>query len=200
MPLAIWLWRRRSLAGLFLVATGAVFLVQPYRWWSRFTIPLAAAGALAIVAAAGWVPPRWSRALRGAAVVLAAAGVLLASREIDPAGRGHVLSARDVVGLVGEPASERTVGRLFHDEYAFVDEMPEDADVDVDLPAQAVRFVYPLFGSELERDVRPVAGSPRDGAWVVTGARRPIDRALADDPRFTLAFERRGLRAWRPAG
>jgi hypothetical protein len=200
VPLAIWLGRRRAVAGLFVVATAAVFLLQPYRWWSRFTIPLAAAGALAVVAAAGWLPRGWGRALRAGAVLLAAAGVLLASYEIDPAGRGRVLPARDVLGLVGDPASARTVGRLFHDEYAFLDDVPEEAAVDVDLPAPAVRFVYPLFGGELGRDVRPVDGSPRDDAWVVTGAGRPLDRALADDPRFILAFERRGLHAWRPAG
>ena len=201
LPLAVHLWRRRALAGLFLVTTGAVLALQPYRWWSRFTIPLAAAGALAVVAAPGWLPRRLARALRGATLLLALAGVLLASYEIDPVGRGRPLAARDLLGLVGEPASERTVGRLFHDEYAFLDDVPEDARVVVDLRAEPVRFVYPLFGRELERDVLPAeAARVPDDAWVVTGAGRPLDRTLERDTRFTLAFERRGLRAWRPAG
>ena len=93
LPGAVVLVRRRDPA-LLTVALPIVltFLVQPYRWWARFTLPLAALGALAVVAAAWWAPWRWARtAVRAAALALVAAGVALASYEVDPAARAAPL-------------------------------------------------------------------------------------------------------------
>ena len=140
-------------------------------------------------------------ALLLAALLLAGAGALLASYEIDPTARAEPLPARDVVGLIGEPRSERTIGRLFFSEYAFLDGVPADAAIAVDLQAPAVRFVYPFFGPDLERRVTPAGAGPLpDGAWVVTGAGRPLDRRLAANPRYRLASARRGVHAWQPVG
>ncbi|MEA2219189.1 MAG: hypothetical protein QOJ35_1815, partial [Solirubrobacteraceae bacterium] len=119
--LAIGLARRRSPALLVLALAAVVLAIQPYRWWSRFTIVLAALGALAIVAAAQGAPRRWMRVgVRAAALVLALAGVALASREVDPAARAPSLAARDLVGLVGTPAARRSAERLFFGEYRFL--------------------------------------------------------------------------------
>lgn len=200
LPLAIVLARRRSPALILLGLTALVFLVQPYRWWSRFTIVLAATGALAIVAAASSAPRRWMRvAIRAAALVLALAGVVLASAEVDPASRAQPLAARDLLGLIGAPAAERGVGRLFFGEYRFLEDVPEDATVVVDLEASAVRFVYPLFGSRHSRRVlAATAGAPPAGSWVVTGAGRPLDRRLRGDGRFRPVSAERGVRVWAP--
>jgi hypothetical protein len=199
-PLCAVLGRRRSVALLALAVVGVVLVLQPYQWWARFTIPLAAMGALAVAGAATWAPRRWMRrAVRAVAIALAATGVVLSSFEIDPAARARSLPALDLVGLIGSPASDRTVGSLFFPEYRFLDRVPEDATVVVDLPARPVRFVYPLFGPEHDREVlRAGRRAPPGDAWTVTGAGRPLDRALGKDPRFTLAHAERALRVWRP--
>jgi len=199
MALAVVLARRRSPAFIALAAAGLVLVVQPYAWWARFTIPLMALAAVAIAAGAAWAPRVWiRRTVMIAALVLAAAGVVLSSFEVDPAGRGRELSSFDVLGLIGEPPERRTVS-LFHSEYRFLGRVPEDAQVAVDLGAKAVRFVSPLFGRERRRDVVPAgSGEPLAGAWVVTGAGRPLDQRLRRDRRFRLAFSERGVRAWAP--
>jgi hypothetical protein len=201
IPLVVGLVRRRSAALVAVITVGVVLVVQPYDWWSRFTIPLIAVGALAIVAAAAWAPRLWMRrSVQGLALILMVAGVGLSSFEVDPAGGEAPLPARDLISLIGDPSEERTVGRLFFDEYRFLDQVPEDATVVVDLHAPEVRFVYPLFGPEQTRDVVASDGEVPAGAWVVTSAGRPLDRALADNPRFTLAADERGVRVWRPIG
>jgi hypothetical protein len=199
-PAALWLRRRRSPALVALLVIGLVLVVQPYRWWSRFTIPLAAAGAIAIACAAVWAPRRWMRGgVRGAALGLAVAAVLLSSLEVDPASRAPSLRADRLLDLAGSPARDRSVGHLFFREYRFLDDVPADATVMVDLGARRVRFVYPLFGSALSRRVvRAGAGPPPAGAWAVTAAGRPLDRRLSRDARFTLASDVRGVRAWMP--
>jgi hypothetical protein len=200
LALTVGLVRRRSPALVALAATALVFVVQPYAWWARFTIPLMALGAIAIAARAEWAPRRWMRvALPVAALALAGAGVVLSSYEVDPAGHGEPLKATDLVRLVGKPSEERTIGRLFFPEYRFLERVPERATVVVDLHAEPVRFVYPLFGPRHRRDVRPARGAvPLAGAWHVTSRGRPLERALRGDPRFRLESSERGLDAWRP--
>lgn len=197
---AVVLLRRRELAGVAFVAVGVVFLLQPYRWWARFTLPLAALGAVAVVAVACWLGSRRAgRALRGAALVLAAIGAGTVVRGVDPAAHGTQLSITDVLDLAASPASERTLGRVFLDEYEFVDRMPDDAEVVADLRASAFRFVYPLFGDDLGNRVRPwETGSRLRGAWVVTEEGRPADDRVRAAGEHELVSERRGLRAWRP--
>jgi hypothetical protein len=201
LPMAVVLARRRSSALIALVPIALVFAVQPYRWWSRFTIPLMAVGVLAIACAAVWAPRPWMRrAVQAAALALALAGVALCTFQVDPAARARPLPARKVLGLVGEPRSKRTVERLFFPEYRFLDRVPDDATVVVDLRALPVRFVYPLFGPEHTRDVLAVGSeAPPPGAWVVTADGRALDRLLGRDDRFMLTFAARGERVWRPA-
>ena len=203
IPLTVWLVRRRSPVLLALGGVAAVLVVQPYGWWSRFTIPLIAIGALAVVAAAAWSPRRWQRlAVRGLALGLVVVGVGLASYEVDPAANADPLRADDVLGLIGDSPDQRSVGSLFFPEYAFLDQVPDDATVAVDLGAPEVRFVFPLFGPDLSREVVPAGstGEAAAGAWVVTARGRPLDRELARDPAYRLAASVNGVRVWRPAG
>jgi hypothetical protein len=199
LPLAVVLVRRRSPAALAVLVIALVFILQPFRWWSRFTIQLAALGAVAIVAAAVWAPRRWMRrTVRVAALTLTVAGVVLSSYEVDPAARARALPAGDLLWLIGQP-DERTLGKLFFPEYRFLEDMPEDATVIVDLEAKPVRFVYPFFGASHGRRVLPAGeGVPPAGAWVITGAGRPLDRRLVERDDFKLVSDVRGLRAWRP--
>lgn len=201
IPLTLILVRRRSPALVALAAIGLVFVVQPYAWWARFTIPLMALGAITIAMSAEWAPRRWMRAAVGVlALGLALAGVALSSHEVVPAGHADPLPSPDVVRLIGKPSVERTLGRLFHPEYRFLEQVPDDATIVVDLRAEPVRFVYPMFGTRHHRDVRPARGAARvPGAWHVTSRGRPLEARLQGDPRFRLAFAERGLEAWRPA-
>lgn len=206
LPLAIWLLaalaRRRSPALPALAAPALVLLVQPYGWWSRFTIPLAAIGAVAIAAAVVAVHRAWlRRALQAVALALALCGVGLASIAVDPAARAEQIDALDVVRLADSPPRERTVGRLFFPEYGFLERVPEAATIVVDLGAPEVRFVYPLFGARFERRVLPAGAlPPRPAAWVVTAPGQTLDARLRRDRRFALARSERGVAVWRPAG
>jgi hypothetical protein len=192
--------RRRSPALYAVAIVGAVFLVQPYRWWSRFTIPLAALGAISVVAAAHGAPARWMRgAVKVVTIPLVLAGVVFTMAKVDPAGRAPALPARDVLGLVDEPRRERTAGAVFFPEYRFVESIPDGATVVVDLDAEPVRFVYPLFGPDLDHRVIPLRrGTPLGHAWVVTAGDRPIDRVLEEGGDHHLVSDRRDVRVWRP--
>ena len=201
VPCAVVVVRRRDPALLAVAVPILVtFLVQPYRWWARFTLPLAALGALAVVAAAWHAPWGWARtAVRVAALALVVAGVALTSYEVDPAARARPLPAGDVLGLIGAPAADRSLGRVFFPAYRFLEDVPEDARVVVDLEAPGVRFVYPLFGPEHEREVLPATDRlPPADAWVVTSAGRPLDDAVARDGGWELSADVDGVRAWRP--
>jgi hypothetical protein len=190
--------RRRDVTLLPVAAVTVVLVLQPYAWWARFTLPLAALGALAIALTATRSPwPLLRRAVRGVSIVLALASVALSSFAVDPAGRATPLSASDVVALIGASGEERSLGRLFHPEYAFLSEVPADATVVVDLRAEPVRFVYPLFGPAFTRRVVP-AGDARvpDDAWVVTSPGRALDRAASAT--HELVSDERDVRVWRP--
>ena len=201
VPVGVALVRRRSPTLIAFAVVAAVFIVQPYSWWSRFTIPLMALGALVIVAAASWAPRTWMRrTIELAALALAIAGVVLTSREVNPASRAEPLPADDVVALIGDPPEERTIGRLFFPEYRFLEEVPEDATVAVDRTAAILRWNYPLFGPELERTVVPAeTGVWPEEAWVVTAPGQPLDDELSSDPGFHLAVDVGGVHVWQPA-
>jgi hypothetical protein len=173
-------WRTRSSALVVLLPVLAVLLVQPYRWWSRFTLPLALLGALAVVLAVERARPGPRRLLQGTAGALAALGVALVVVAVNPASRAEPLPATRLLGLVGAPAQERSLGRAFLPEYRFLESVPDDATIVYDVRADPVRFGYPLFGAGLRRTVVPLGDRPPpDDAWVVTSTDRPVARDLA---------------------
>jgi hypothetical protein len=146
--------RRRDLAVVVLVPVLLAFALLPYRWWSRFTIYLAALGAIAIVLVLERFLGGRLRALAVVAVsALALAGGALATWRLDPAGFGNKLSAVDVVSLAVHPSRPRTTGTLFFREFAWLEDVPPNATIAVELNAPSIRFLYPLFGAHLERRV-----------------------------------------------
>ncbi len=190
--------RRRNLALIPIVAIVIVFLLQPYKWWARFTLPFASLGSIAVAWAIISAPWPWLRlALRTSALILATAGAVLATYAVDPQGKAADIPASEVLALIGKPAQDRSLGRLVHPEYAFLDQVPDDATVVVDLDAPAVRFVSPLFGTAFTRRVVPAGSVDVPGsAWLVTSLGRPLDSAA---PRaHVLVSDVRGLRVWRP--
>ncbi len=199
LPFVVLLWRRRSPVLAAVVPVLAVFLVQPYRWWARFTLPLAALGVLAIVALLQSLRPgRLARGVQSVTTVLAVVGASLVLVEVDPASRSAPLPARRVLSLVGAPAVDRSLGRTFLPEYRFLEQVPDDATLVVDLEATRVRFVYPLFGRHLTRTVLPAGAAPvRSTDWVVTEHGRQLDAVLAAS-RPGPAFDVEGVRVWAP--
>lgn len=172
-------WRERSAGLVVLLPVLAVLLVQPYRWWARFTLPLAVLGALAVVLAVERARPAARRLLQGVVAALAAVGVALVVVAVNPASRADPLPAADLLRLVVAPEQQRALGRVFFPEYRFVEQVPDDATVVVDLGADPVRFGYPLFGRRLTRTVQPLGdGPPPDGAWIVTSSGRPVEKEL----------------------
>ena len=201
IPALLLLWRHRRIGLVTLLPVLAVLLVQPYRWWARFTLPLAAVGILAVML----VDARCGRALtrgvlRAATTALVLLGAALVLVEVNPASRAQPLPAREVLALIGSPAQQRTVGALFFPEYAFLADVPEDAVVVVDVEAPQLRFVTPLFGRDLGRTVRPAGdGRVPDEAWVVTAEGRSLDAVMAA-ARSGPAADESGVRVWAPRG
>jgi hypothetical protein len=133
-----------------------MFALQPYRWWSRFTMILIAVGMIAIVAVVEAIPRRWSTTLKVAVLGLVALGIFFPTLKID----GRFWASR-IVALARLPASERTIGRIAVPGYRWVDRTPSRATIGVDtsagfLGAQPDILAYPLFGPNLEHKVYPL--------------------------------------------
>ncbi len=199
LPGLVLLWWGQRAALVAVLPVLGVLLVQPYRWWARFTLPLAAVGVLAVLlidARCRATLARWG--LRAATTLLVVLGAGLVLVEVNPASRAQPLPAREVLALVGSHPDERTIGELFHPEYAFLAGVPRDAVVVADVEAPQLRFVTPLFGRSLTRTVLPAGDGPvADDAWVVTGHGRALDAAMAAT-RPGPSFDRRGVRVWAP--
>ena len=131
VPLVIGAWKRnRMLFWTFLVPLGLLFAIQPYKWWTRFTIFLLAP---ALVAIAVFVDRTGSRALRIAvqslAVVCVAVSLYFSSTHF--VGWKHVYSASEVISTASKPEAQRTLGRLFLPELRWVDAIPPHARIAV---------------------------------------------------------------------
>jgi hypothetical protein len=149
---------RTNRAVLLNVLLPVTFMValQPYRWWSRFTMILIAVGVIAIVAAAEALPRRWSTALKGAVVGLVALGIAFPTLKID----GEFWAPR-ILSVGRIPGDERTIGRIALPGYRWVDAAPKRARIGVDtsstfLGGAPAVFAYPLFGRRFEHRVYPL--------------------------------------------
>jgi hypothetical protein len=152
---ALALRRRRDLAVAVLLPAALAFAALPYRWWSRFTLYLPALAAVAIVLVLERLPPGGLRRGFAAAVAaLALTGGALASWRLDPAGYGRTLTVGGVLRVAAHPSRAHDVGSLFFSEYAWLARVGDGATIGVE---PSMRFVYPLFGSRLERHVVPLS-------------------------------------------
>jgi Dolichyl-phosphate-mannose-protein mannosyltransferase len=166
--------RRHVLVLALLVPVAIAFAVLPYRWWSRFTIYVAALGVIAVVLVLEHLGTRKLRVIGAVAVtLLALAGGALATWRLDPSGYGRTLSLPDVVSLAAHPSRPRTVGSLFFHEFAWLERVPRRATVAVDWDAPSIRFLYPLFGGRLERHVILLSPGDEDRIPRITGRGGP---------------------------
>ena len=145
IPFTIATWRRnRMLLWSFLVPLAVLFAVQPYRWWNRFTIFLLAPGLMAV---AYCVDAAGSRRLRLGlqSLTLACVAVSLWFSSTHFVGWGHVYGIDRVAALVGKPAQQRSLGRLFLPELRWVDHVERHARIATSLRVDIARDRFPPF-------------------------------------------------------
>ena len=125
IPMVVGLWRRRSAALAAIAPIFILFLIQPYRWWARFTLPLAAVGAIAIVVSGQWSRTGIGRRARSS------------PRGRARTGRGAARGGQGEPGFVGHTAADDACRRTrwgidgrtqyrspFFPEYRFLDSVP----------------------------------------------------------------------------
>jgi hypothetical protein len=139
-----------------------MFALQPYRWWSRFTMILIAVGVIAVVAFVEVLRGRWSSGFKTAVLMLVLFGAFFPTVKID----GEFWANR-IVALAKLRTSERTIGRVAVPGYRWVDRIAADAAIGVDtsagfLGAQPYILAYPLFGHQFEYEVHPLPREDRD--------------------------------------
>jgi len=137
-------WCRRALLLLTGGAALALLLVQPGAWWPRYALALAGSG-YALLA------PLLQRLSRGPRRATLAALVTAALLGLPPA-------LGDITGYLPAalalPPPQRTIGRLRHGAFAWVDAVPAGATI-----AHApMALPYPLYGRSYEHRVVQVDG------------------------------------------
>lgn len=144
-------FRRRMLLFNFVVPFLVIFILTPSNWWSRFTLVIVAPGAVALVYLLERIRRRsLALALQAAVIVAVVTGCALASKRYTVT---RPFTANEIASAVGDPRSERTLGKLVLPEYAWTDAVPESSRVGV-YPADVPNgFVYSLFGSDFRNDV-----------------------------------------------
>lgn len=176
-------WRSKEVLFTVVLPVALMFALQPYRWWSRFTMILAALGAIAITGLIEVLRPRPALVLKAVTSVLVALGLFFPTLKID----GEFWATR-ILSLPTRPADERTVGAVALPGYRWLDSIPADASVGVDTSAaqfggQPYILAYPLFGSDFRHAVHPLP-STSPAAF----------RAALDDHGITHVFVARGRR------
>jgi hypothetical protein len=152
--------KRPSVLVNFLFPVAVMFLVQPYRWWSRFTMVLLATGMIGLAYCVDRAPTRLSMVVRAAVIVLVAAGLWLCSAKVN-----QTITAGRILHLLMLPKEERTIGKVAYSSFEWVDHVNYHARIGVDITtpgfgsAPHVLFFYPLFGSHFEHHVYPLAAS-----------------------------------------
>jgi hypothetical protein len=181
--------RHRNTPWLVLVAMiAAQFALQPYRWWSRFTIVLVVVAAVAIGAllqrGVKYAGPVVVSALVAGCVVWSQPFLLLRV----PLGDEAFASAQDMLGfgtgapLTGSGGEDVVYGRTL------------DGARNIAVDAEHVYRLSPLFGSNLRRDVEPLDASSPRGA-LEAAARSDVVVTCSDTPLARLLGSRPGYKA-----
>jgi hypothetical protein len=216
--LVIGLARRHSpLVWTFLFPLALLFALQPYRWWSRFTIALLAPGLVAVVV---FVDTGRSRALtlavRSLTLVFAAVAVWLGSSHV--ARWDHDYGVGDTIELAGRPGSQRTLGSLFLPSFRWVDHVEPGARIAVAIPVVINRdqcpggicedlpFFYGLYGRHFRHRVHRLDTPTRRGTlewmrtrrigYVYVARRSRYARWLSMEPGFVPLYRDKRVTAY----
>ena len=196
--------RRRDLFYFVVVPFSAVFLLQPARWWSRFTIMFLGLGLLAL----GWAVDRlrgrtWGRVLQGAIVAVVAVVLVPAAAPL------HYLSRdpREVAASIGKSRSSLTVGSVVNPDFRWVDDIPHHSTIGTRLGSVPKGWLYGLMGQNFThrveildgRDQQAVADQirRRDIHYVVTGRHDALERMMRTMPNAHLLTTTQNSRVFR---
>ena len=139
LPFALWAYlRSRAVFAFALLPVALLLLVQPYDWWSRFTIPLAGIGAVAVAWAltAERAPRVLHRALAVTVVVFGVAGAAIVTARVDSA-LGVTLRLPEVLRMAvgGAPG----FGTLYEKPaYVWVEKVRRPSRIAIDWPSRMV--------------------------------------------------------------
>ena len=194
LAFAVYAWRRRRIVlWYFLVPLGLFFTIQPSHWLSRYTLPLTAAGAVAVAWAitASWRPRQLRLALGVAVFGLAASGAVVASMAVMPGSRPGSLGVKSILHDVVR--GRAPVTGAFDPDYASIMSLPQASPIAVDLgsvhmisPLAGVRFQNQLLALPRRATLRAFVQANRV-EYVVTRKGSTYDRqAQVDAARFTL--------------
>ncbi|MDX6409407.1 MAG: hypothetical protein QOE13_2478 [Gaiellaceae bacterium] len=205
LPFAVIAYRRRRpLLAWVIAPIGLLFIVDPYRWWSRFTIALAALGALAIS------DFLWSKghrvaipALRVVTVALAAAGLAFTCSAVSAGSQKNLIRADRVMRLARAPGAHRTYGSLFLPDYKWIDDLGSPARIAFD--ATAIHAISPLAGTHFQHrlfalrlgDLPGALAENRIDLLLVRHATRMEHWAMRHPTLVTPSREGRHLRVYR---
>lgn len=148
---------RRALAPLALLAI--ILLITPAPWWARYTLTVPGIGFAVVAATLRRLPPAPRQACLAALLAAGAFSLVPAVTDLTT----YATVARTL------PPGQRTIGRLYHADYAWVDAVPSGAII----AHGPMTITYPLYGRQLQHGVVQVdAAEP--AAWqqalVATGA------------------------------
>jgi hypothetical protein len=145
---AVYAWRRqRTIFWFFLVPLAIQFVFQPDRWSARYTLTLAAVGAISVAWAlsAAWRPVQLRIALGIATLGLAVGGAWIATKAILPGWRFSPLQGRTILHDIAH--GQRSTGQVFDPDYAWLDHLRSGARIAIDVttvhlnaPYAGVRF------------------------------------------------------------
>ena len=191
--LAVFAWwclrRRRDLLYWLVLPFCAVFLLQPARWWSRFTIMFLGLGLLAI----GWAVDQLRgrstvRVLQGAALACVALVLIPAASSLTYISR----SPGDILASLGKPRSDLTIGKVVNPNFRWVDEIPHRSTIGMQMPSVPNGSVYALMGQNFTHPVAVLrardegelaAQIARDHVqYVVTGKHDALERMVRSLP------------------
>jgi hypothetical protein len=152
--------RRRNGLLLLLVLLPLVgFALQPYRWWTRFTMPLLAPGVIALVLGVEKISRQMVRRLllcfSGGLVVMSAA---LASLHLVML-PGTELRAKDIAHRALHPS---LAARSSIPADQWLEGLGRDESIAVECDPYAQEFYFPLFGSHLSHRLVPISSTDPD--------------------------------------
>jgi len=200
---AVYSWRRcRPVFWFFVVPTAVLFAAQPDHWYSRYTIGIAALGAIAVAWAmtATW-RPAWARLALGVATLLLAGGAgWLATRTVIPTANFRSIGLRTVFRDIVD--GRRTVGTVFNSDFRWVDRIHGET---IALDPLSVHMFSPLAGRRFENRLvaLPRRGNlrallaARDATYVAVLKDSYYGRQAQNDPKIFKHVGGKRLRGYR---
>ncbi|HUL43756.1 MAG TPA: hypothetical protein VLY03_05320 [Bacteroidota bacterium] len=137
---------------LLIIPFVVIFLVQPQNWWSRYTIFIAALGAIALMFLTERITPVPIRQVIRVVMLI----TLLVS--IYFSATHAMFPPERILQVLRMPPAERTLGEVFDPRYRWIDQLEGGTTIAFtnDMP-----YVYTLFGSKLQNTVVMVEENQR---------------------------------------